>query len=155
MLLRHYQSSDTEFIGTLMIRSITELGSRYYNDRQIQAWLSKVPTPHQFDQFCTDGRHVILAANEFDRPLAFMDMEDDGHIDHLYCSPEFTGQGLATRIYSSVKQLAREQMMTGLFIEASEVVLPFFRNKGFTIRSRRKFEIGEVKIHNYSVEKFI
>jgi len=35
-----------------------------------------------------------VAANADDRPVAYIDLEPNGHIDRLFCAPEAAGQVL-------------------------------------------------------------
>jgi putative acetyltransferase len=71
-----------------------------------------------------------VAANEDDRPVAYIDLEPNGHIDRLFCAPEAAGQGIASRLYDAVEAAAREQGIRSLFTEASELARRLFERKG-------------------------
>ena len=47
----------------------------------------------------SDGRLVLVAANEDDCPVAYIDLEPNGHIDRVFCAPEAAGRGIASRLY--------------------------------------------------------
>jgi multidrug transporter EmrE-like cation transporter len=96
---------------------------------------------------------ALVAVDEADSPLAFIDLEADGHIDLLYCAPEFAGSGLADGLYEAVEAAARAGGIARLYSEASEAALRFFRKRGFVMLHRRDLKIGDVAIHNYAVEK--
>ncbi|HEX3962281.1 MAG TPA: hypothetical protein VHZ03_37580 [Trebonia sp.] len=65
-----------------------------------------------------------MAANAEDRPVAFIDLEPDGHIDRLFCAPE-----------------------------ASELARRVFERKGFTVVQRQDLVIRGVPMHNYRMAK--
>jgi putative acetyltransferase len=94
-----------------------------------------------------------VAANEDDRPVAYIDLEPDGHIDRLFCAPEAAGQGIASRLYDAVEATAREQGIGRLFTEASELARRLFERKGFAVVERQDLVIRGVAIHNYRMAK--
>ena len=100
-----------------------------------------------------EGRLVLIAADPADNPVAFIDLEDDGHIDMLFCTPGWAGRGVASALYRELETLARRQNMKHLHVEASEIARPFFARHGFTLTRRNDFEIGGVAIHHYTMEK--
>ncbi len=101
----------------------------------------------------SDGRLVLVAANADDRPVAYIDLEPDGHIDRVFCAPEAAGQGIASRLYDAVEAAAREQGIRSLFTEASELARRLFERKGFVVVERQDLVIRGVAIHNYRMAK--
>jgi putative acetyltransferase len=104
-------------------------------------------------QRSNDGRLVLVAADENDRIVAFIDLEADGHIDRLFCAPEGAGRGIASQLYGAVEAEAREQGIARLYTEASELARRFFERKGFTVKERQEMILRGVAIHNYSMFK--
>ena len=100
-----------------------------------------------------DGRLVLVAADEQDRVIAFIDLEPDGHIDRLFCAPEAASRGIASQLYDRVETAAREQGIARLFTEASELARRFFERKGFTVLERQDKILRGVPIHNYRMAK--
>jgi putative acetyltransferase len=96
---------------------------------------------------------VLVAANADDRPVAYIDLEPDGHIDRVFCAPEAAGQGIASRLYDAVEAAAREQGIRSLFTEASELARRLFERKGFAVAERQDLVIRGVAIHNYRMVK--
>ncbi len=96
-----------------------------------------------------------MAVDDEDQPLAFGDLEHDGHIGYLYCAPEAAGTGVAAALYDLLERAARERGLKRLHAEASEAARRFFLRKGFSVVNRRAFEISGVPIHNYAVEKWL
>jgi putative acetyltransferase len=151
--IRPYDAKDGVPLANLYGRSVQRIGSRHYSSLQVEAWLSLRPSPERIHQLTADGRIRLVAVDGSDRPVAFADLENDGHIGFLYCSPEAAGKGVASALYDELERIARERGMTRLYSEASEAARRLFLQKGFTVIARRQFEISGVEIHNYAMEK--
>lgn len=68
---------------------------------------------------------VLVAGDADDQPIAYGDVERDGRLDHLYCSPVVAGCGVAKRLYEELELAARRVGVSVIYVEASEPV----RNK--------------------------
>jgi putative acetyltransferase len=140
-------------LADLYRRSVAQIGPKDYGEEQVRAWAALAPSPAQIDARNTDGRTLLVAVDDGDQPLAFGDLEPDGHIAYLYCAPEAAGMGVTAALYHRLEQIARERGMKRLYAEASEAARRFFLKRGFAVVRRRAFEISGVPIHNYAVEK--
>lgn len=152
---RAYRPDDATAIATIFTRSVLEIGCKEYSDAQIKAWASRAPSPDKVHAQCTDGRTVIIAVDHEDRPIAYADLEADGHIDHLYCCPDVAGQGIASALYDEIEATARASGFDRVHTEASEAARRLFSRKGLVVTAKREFEIDCVTIHNYDMEKML
>lgn len=153
MKIRRYDAKDAVPLAELYVRSVEQVGSRYYSAPQVAAWASLAPSPARLHALGTDGRTTLVAVDGSDLPVAFTDLEPDGHIHFLYCSPEAAGTGVASALYDALEGIAREAGMSRLYAEASEAARRFFLKKGFVVTSKREFEVVGTPMHNYAVEK--
>jgi putative acetyltransferase len=153
MKIRGYAAKDAAALMTLSRRSIEAIGPRDYAPQQVVAWAARVAPPERIHERATDGRTALVAVDDGDRPIGFIDLERDGHIDFLYCAPEAAGRGVASALYDALEARARGRGVGRLYAEASEAARRFFLKKGFRVTGRRAFAIGGVEIHNYAVEK--
>lgn len=153
MRIRPYEARDAEVVARIFLSSVRGVGPAHYSAEQVTAWASLAPSAAAVHARASDGRMMLVAVDEADSPLAFIDLEADGHIDLLYCAPEFAGSGLADGLYEAVEAAARSGGIARLYSEASEAALRFFRKRGFVMLHRRDLKIGDVAIHNYAVEK--
>ena len=103
----------------------------------------------------TDGHLTLVAVNEVGEPIAYGDLEANGHIDHLFCRLENIGTGMASTLYDRLEQEARERRITRRFVEASEAARKLFLKKGFVEVKRREFILPGVPSHNYAMEKLL
>ncbi len=153
MTVRPFRPEDAEALSAVYSRAVTELGPRGYTPVQVAAWLTMTPSPGQLRKSAGDGRVRLVAEDESGRPVAFTDLEPDGHIDLLYCAPEAAGRGHAAALYGELERIGRDRGMERLYAEASELSRDFFVRRGFTVLHIRRFEIAGVPVHNYAVEK--
>jgi putative acetyltransferase len=153
--IREYRPSDAADLAIIFYRSVREVACRFYSATQVEAWAPAVGDPSGWNTLASDGRITIVAVNEADIPVAFGNMERNGHVDHLFSSPEAVGTGAASAIYNHLEAAAVSLGLARLYVEASECAFPFFERKGFSKIRRNDFERRGVPIHNYSMEKLL
>ena len=151
--VRTYEPRDAAGVADVFYRSVRVVARSDYTDDQVKAW---VPGPLNVEQGhlrSSDGRLVLVATDEQDGVVAFIDLEPDGHIDRLFCAPEAAGRGVASRLYDALEAAAREQGIGRLFTEASELARRFFERKGFAVLERQDKILRGVPIQNYRMAK--
>lgn len=153
MNVRKYEASDAAALADVFNRAVAEIASAAYKPEQIVAWLGGGMEAGETDVRCSDGRSVWVATDDTDTAIAFIDLEDDGHIDMLFCQPEWAGRGIASALYAQLEASARQRGMPRLYVEASELAKPFFARKGFALLHRNDFTMDGVAVHNYAMEK--
>jgi putative acetyltransferase len=153
--IRSYEPKDATLLGAVFFDAVRRAGVRDYSQAQVEAWALAIPDRAWFEARAKDGRLILVAVNEVDEPIAYGDLEPNGHIDHLYCQPELIGSGVASALYDRLEQQARERGITKVFVEASEAARRLFLRKGFAEVKRRDFLLRGVKIHNYLMKKLL
>jgi putative acetyltransferase len=153
MRVRPFRPDDAPFLARIFHSAVHRIGRHHYSAEQIAAWAPALPPQETFLRRGRDGRLLLVAVDDLDRPLAYGDLEADGHIDHLYCRPDMAGTGVASFLYDRIEAAAAERGLGRLFVEASEPARRFFLKKGFVLLRRRDFELGNVPIHNFEMEK--
>ncbi len=163
-VLRLFRSADAATLADLTLRAIRDVGTRRYSPVQVAAWAARHPGAERFLERAENGDWITVAADTDDTAVAYALMEQsagasDGHLDMLYCHPAHTRKGLADRLLAHAENHARDQGMSRLFTEASELACPAFERAGYAVTHRRDFEIegldGSVSIHNYAMEKHL
>jgi putative acetyltransferase len=153
--VRPFREADAAALAAIFFSAVREVGARHYSQAQVEAWAPSPADPTAYIRRARDGRAVLVAIDDADEPLAYGDLEADGHIDHLYCRPDCTRSGVAAAIYDAIEALARDQGLRRIHVEASEPARRFFERRGFITIERRDFPIGGVMIHNYRMEKLL
>jgi putative acetyltransferase len=140
-------------LAQLFYDTIHNIAGQHYSAEQVHAWAPTVPSSERFIAWGSDGRLFLVVAGERDEPLAFGDLERDGHIDHLFCRADLAGTGVTSLLYDALEHEARRQKQRLLYVEASEPARRFFSRKGFRMDHRRNILVNGVPIHNYRMEK--
>ncbi|HXC57234.1 MAG TPA: GNAT family N-acetyltransferase [Rhizomicrobium sp.] len=153
MHIRSYRDGDAPALVQLFYDSVRQVGRRAYSQAQVEAWAPQVFEPERFAKKATDGRTFLVAVDGRDEPIAFGDLEADGHIDYLFCRPDVVGKGVASALYDHLEETARARAAPRLYTEASELARPLFARKGFIVSARRDFVLNGVAIHNYAMAK--
>ena len=153
VIIRGYSPRDAAGLADVFFRSVRQVALSDYSAAQVQAWAPEPRTAEWAHAEASDGRLVLVAADENDRPVAYIDLEPDGHINRLFCAPEAAGQGIASRLYDAMEAAARQQGIKSLFTEASELAWRLFERKGFAVVERQDLMVRGVAIHNYRMAK--
>jgi putative acetyltransferase len=153
MHVRTFLPDDAPFLAGIFHAAVHQIARRHYSKAQVDAWSPSMPSPERFLQRGADGRVLLVAADDGGEPLAYGDLEPDGHIDHLFCRPDVAGGGIASLLYEGIEAAAVDRGISRLYVEASEPARRFFLKKKFVLLRRRDFELDGVPIHNFEMEK--
>ncbi|MFY0310317.1 GNAT family N-acetyltransferase [Leisingera sp. D0M16] len=153
--IRQFKAGDTAALAEVFRSAVHGIASRFYSPEQINAWCPGPPPAAAIGQKLSDGRAAWVAVDEEEAPVAFIDLESDGHIDMLFCHPRAAGQGVGAGLYGRLEAAALRQGLGLLYVEASEAARGFFERQGFVVDRRRDFERSGVKIHNYRMVKIL
>jgi putative acetyltransferase len=153
-LIRSFEIRDAATLIELFRASVKEIGGRYYSPLQTAVWAAAAPDVSCFERRMAQNR-TFLVAEDFSGILAYGDLEQSGHLDHLYCRPDVVGKGVASALYNRLEQAAKDQGIPYIYVDASEAAIQFFKYKGFLVRSRQESAIDGVTIHNYRMLKWL
>ena len=153
--VRRYAPEDAVALATVMWRSVRVGALADYSGAQTEAWLPAPRSAEGMHRWASDGRTVFVTTTEADGVVGYLDVEADGHIDHLDRVPEVTGAGVAGALFDALERLAREAGIVRLRVEASEAARRFFTKRGFRVEERRDWELRGVPIHNDAMSKVL
>lgn len=157
--IRPFQTADAPWLAELTLAAIVTLATRAYSVKQAMAWAAYHPGAPRFIAGAAKGDCILVAADAEGHPVAYVQMEADGHVDMLYCHPDHAGQGLASALLAAVADAARRSGTLRLFTEASELARPVFARAGYRLLHRRDFTLAiageDVPIHNYAMEQHL
>ena len=153
--IRSFEEGDAEALALLGRAAIGAIGTEAYTEEQIHAWLSNLAGPEVYQAQADAGTQIFIATDEEDEPVAYAMLEPNGHLDHLYCHPDHTDEGIASSLLETAALYAKYHGITHLFTEASEVAKPAFESAGYTAMKKRTFEIEGVEITNWAMVREI
>lgn len=153
MKIRDFRTDDAAALAMIFHASVRATEGKDYTPDQLEAWSPAPVSAQAFTERVSDGRTVLVAVSDAGEPIAFIELEGDGHIDCFYCAPEVLGRGVGSALYIRLEALARTAGLRRLYVEASEAARRFFVRKGFNTVERRDVERHGVRLHNYLMKK--
>jgi putative acetyltransferase len=138
--IRKYRPQDLDGVIDVFIRAIREIASKDYSPAQVAAWA-------QADRQLWSQRRTsrpTWVADVDGKPVGFIDLESDGHIDMMYVDPDYLGQGVAKQLLQTVETEARASSLKRLYSEVSLTARSFFERNGFhVVEPETVFRNGE------------
>lgn len=153
--IRSFEEGDAEALAELGRAAIGAIGPDAYSEEQVEAWLSNFAGPEVYQAQADAGTQIFIATGDDEVPVAYAMLEQTGHLDHLYCHPDHTNEGIASSLLETAALYAKYHGITHLFTEASEIAKPAFESAGYTAMKKRTFEIEGVEITNWAMVKTI
>ncbi len=129
------------------------IGSQRYTLEKVEVWAGRCSRPESYLDRATSGHRIFVAVDKDDAPVAYVLIEPDSHLDHLYAHPDHSRRGLADRLLAAAETDARAHGLARLYTEASDLARSAFERAGYTITQRRDFAIDGVSIHNWAMTK--
>lgn len=153
LVIRNYQPADAKALTDIFYDTIHATAISHYSPAQINAW-APLPKDYVRWQQQLDHKPPFVAIID-EQVVGFMTLEADGHIDWTYVHQDYQRQGIASALYQYLEQQARQQGITKLYVEASELARPFFNKQGFRLVRRNLLCRDNIQLVNWSMEKYI
>ena len=152
-IIRTRSESDTDALVEIFRRSIRETASRDYRPEQIEAWARFADENTAWDERM--NTRLVWVAEEQGKPIGFIQLELPDHIDLTYVHPEHQRKGVATALLAAVEEMARQNGVKLLKVEASITSQPFFAERGFETISPQIVTAHGLEFLNYRMEKWL
>ena len=153
--LRPFDAADAPALARILHAAVHGIASRYYTAEQLSAWSSAPADGSRWLERAMDGRRTWVLTNPADGPIAYADLERNGHIDHLYVHPYHAGTGASAELLQAIEEQAHRWGLLRLFVDASEPARRFFARHGFATECRNDFTLNGVAIHNFLMSKML
>lgn len=150
-IVRDYTADDAGPICRLFYETVRSVNLADYSPEQVGAWAPEVPDPVAWHGRMS-GRHTLVAEGD-DGLAGFVELEEDGHLDMLYCRRDRVRGGVGARLYAAAEERARQLGLGEIFTEASITARPFFERQGFRVVRRNVVVRSGVELVNFSMEK--
>ncbi|NDC39173.1 MAG: GNAT family N-acetyltransferase, partial [Proteobacteria bacterium] len=115
--VRRYRDGEATLLNEIYVESTRRLNSRDYTPAQIERWVAKHADLPEWSTRLFTTQPWVAVLN--DRPVAFAELEPNGHIDFFYCHPDFQGQGAGSALMSTLVAEARRIGLAELWAEVS------------------------------------
>ncbi|MFI5395838.1 MAG: GNAT family N-acetyltransferase [Candidatus Binatia bacterium] len=152
MHVRLATPEDAPQIVRIFHDTVHKVNSRNYTPEQVNAWAPQVPDPEEWATRKLQTRITFVADNN-EILAGFGELEENGHIDCLYCHHAHQRQGVGSALYARIEEHARAMGLPCLFAEVSITARPFFQTKGFSLVRRQTVVRRGVELTNFLMEK--
>jgi putative acetyltransferase len=149
--IRDYEEADAPGICRLFYETVREVNLGDYSPEQVRAWAPEVPDPAVWHARMS-GRHTLVA-EEVSGVVGFAELEEDGHLDMLFCRKDAIGRGVGSRLCAAAEERTLDLGLGRIFTEASITARPFFERRGFHVSQRNRVVRHGVGLTNFSMEK--
>lgn len=148
---RAYQAPDAPAIAAIYRDAVLGIGPAAYDPAQVAAWATYPEDLADFaEQLATGHTIVAVAAGQ---PVAFGQLDPADIISFLYCSPDYSRQGIATAIYQQLEDEARRCGQTRLETDASRISRPLFEKHRFEVTSSEQILRSGTRIERFHMCK--
>lgn len=151
MRIRRYRAEDAPLLARIFYETVHSVNGADYTPAQLHAWAPEVPDAQLWH--ARMSRRHTLVAEEDGEPIAFAELEPDGHLDMFYCHKRALRRGTGTRLYHAVECVARELGLERIFTEASITARAFFEHQGYRVKEVRTVVQRGAEVTNYAMEK--
>lgn len=153
MHARRFHCEDAQAIVTLFRDTIRRINRNDYSDEQVRAWApDEIDAASWADKL---ARRFALVIETGGVIIGFGDIEDDGHLDHLYVHADHQGRGVGRMLVAGLEAEARRRGLGRLFTEASITARPFFERHGYRVLAQQVVVCRSVKFVNFRMDKHL
>jgi ribosomal protein S18 acetylase RimI-like enzyme len=123
-----------------------------YGEAELDAWspASGLDPERWRERFARTRPWVALAEG---RPVGFLEVDQDGHIDCCYAARDRQRRGVGTALLAHATGIARGAGLARLYAEVSITALPFFARRGFRVVRTQEVERRGQTLRNHLMER--
>lgn len=145
-----YYSGQYREIAELFTRSVHEIASSHYSQKQLEAWAPRPFDDEYWKYKCELKRPFVYVIEE--KVAGFIELDPDGHIDCHYVHPDFIRRGIASALLKHVIKIANHLSMPRLFVEASHLIKPLYLKYDFQCLRLNEVVRANVILENWIME---
>ncbi|QPC81451.1 GNAT family N-acetyltransferase [Phototrophicus methaneseepsis] len=141
MTIRFFQPEDATACSALVRRCIPLMQGM--NTAAMQFVIDEA-TPKGILSDAAKGQAVV---DVLEGQVVGMGMLLESEIKRVYIDPAYHRQGIGRRVMAALEDVAREQALPSIRIEASLNGIPFYEQLGYVQQEIEIFRLGEVEFH--------
>lgn len=129
LVIRPAVSNDSVTIIDIHSRSIRALCSGDYSKEQLDAWIGKRTPDHVASRIVSLPFYVAELKGKLVGYAVYNPRTTE--LTSIYVDPDFSRQGIASRLMELLASDARRKGLTTLWLDASLTAVPFYESAGF------------------------
>ena len=132
-----------------LFKSTIEIScSKDYNKAQISAWTSSIENKERWILKIKSQYFIVVKLQN--KIIGFGSLENN-YLDFLFVDSSFLRKGIATLIYTNLKEQSEKLGFKSLTTYSSKTAFPFFKSKGFKVVKENTIIRNEVEITNFEM----
>ena len=147
MKVRKFQKSDAHALWRLHFQTIREFCIKDYSLAQVEAWAPEEYLPDGWlNRLQAINPFVAIVNGEI---AGYADLQDDGYIDHFYCSKQHIGKGVGGYLMRHILSTADLKNIEQLYSHVSITAKPFFEHFEFKVKKSQIVNVRGIDMQNY------
>ena len=151
MQARRFRAQDAAAIAALFRDTIRRINRKDYSAEQVRAWAPDEIDVASWAEKLANRCSVVVETDGV--IIGFGDMEDDGHLDHLFVHADYHGCGVGRLQQTALEADARRREVGRVFTEASITARPFFEHCGYALIAEQVVVCRGVEFVNFRMDK--
>jgi len=149
--IRRATVDDLPAIRELFVSVVRNIGEKYYNQKQLIAWASRAGDDTRWTNAIHEQYFIVIKNKG--RLVGFGSLKEKNYIDFLFVDNDFQNRGIASCLYQTLEQKARNADVSILRADVSKSAKPFFIKQGFVTKKENRILINGTVLINYCMEK--
>ncbi|SET34728.1 GNAT family N-acetyltransferase [Thorsellia anophelis] len=133
--------------------SVHSIDLSEYSLAQQQAWAALPINHEKWASRLQKSRPYYLTVGN--KVAGFIEFDMNGKIDCFYVHPHFQRQKIAMQLYQYIENIAYQNSIPLLSVDASKVIKPLFEKQGFMVIKENLFQINDVDLINFTMQKIL
>ncbi|TPN81278.1 GNAT family N-acetyltransferase [Aquimarina algicola] len=139
---------DLSLMQRLFYQTVTTYGSAVFTKSEIKQYSQLASdTSYWLDKFETEYIYNAKLNGEI---IGSVFMNAKGHIEYIFINRNYHGLGVASKLYNTVEEIAREDKIITLTTSINKQTRSFFESKGFQIIKNAVRVSGGEEVITYS-----
>lgn len=151
MEIREYRESDAEEVAEVLRRSIRKIAAKDYSEEEVAVWSDTEPENWEIEE--DEKRYVAV---EDGKIIGFSGYKkNEKKLRATYVHPEWSGQGIGSRLLEKVENEAREEGIDKLVCKSTITAREFYEKNGWKVLEKTVQEAEDQELEVYKMEKIL
>lgn len=138
MIIRKAKATDLESIWAVRTTAIKSISEKYYTRKEIEIWAS-TPPPDNFKEIIIKSNWHVAEDHGQIIGTGFIDVENT-EIGGVFVDPNFQRKGIGLKLMSLLEQLAINNNINLLHLDATINAEQFYKAAGFSTMKSSKYQ---------------
>jgi len=149
MQIRRFRESDEEEKRELHLKTIKQVNSEDYSEKQIDAW-----TTFEEDSSFSEEKILRWVAEENGEIVGFADyVPEKSKITGVYVHPAHLRKGVGSKLLKKILEDAKKRGLSELRCESSVTARQFYQSHGFKVTKETVHETNGVELDAFEMKK--